>query len=730
MLTKIIRSFKFFLSYISVLTMVLTPVAQGAQAESVPKETLQNAINEIGLNRQMTIGEFFQKNKHLLTDGIRKQVEPMMEKYKDQMMPTFEIAMLQNSNGEKTPVIRIADQGQIFTMQIFQDENRAMKFDNTDLSLQDILNYNLMVDKLYYHEPRLRKLAGDSDLVKAQDFSRTKELPSIPSISIDVWKKYSVQDKAKYIYNLRRLWVNSRFVIESSKNQSDKGKKTSDYSFFKYFFISDAEARSKGAKIGDYAKGSKMSSSDSNACIIAGNISEYERNGSCSVAKVKTNYESNRDENVIAEAVFNSCPSGKIACNPYIYGVQSDGKGFCIQVDKSENFQKATWSGFGCDKLSPLGKPIEILNDPSDKKKTDRYADENYKIKPDEIENEYKKILAEESDDGPYHANIENYLKNMIKVPEGKSLNFKDEMDDSIFKQIASIKNVFDKEIKKAREICVKAAEYKKNEKNFYGACDQLQRRFLLIGEFLKKKPGCKPGSTFDDLTLKCNCENGESVNPGAQCKKIETPATTTTEGAKPDSETQQVDQGKCDTPCDKNQICKNLNTAKYGGRDKWQCVPNDIGTSSVGSIFSKIWSYAKWPVYIIGGLFIGKKVIDWLSPKKPKRSSAADLCANGVVAACTTQCTNKYHVLSNGVCKCPGCAPTTSLVDQVTCACSSASTAVVSITCDDGVTIVSNRSDCPVLANVKCPDGSYVTNINSCPNSSSSKATSSSTGQ
>ena len=77
--------------HLACLTMVFTPVAMGQEAKRVSKAKMQTAIDMLGLNRQMTVGEFYQKNKYLFPPRIQKQIEPMMTAFKNQMMPTFEV---------------------------------------------------------------------------------------------------------------------------------------------------------------------------------------------------------------------------------------------------------------------------------------------------------------------------------------------------------------------------------------------------------------------------------------------------------------------------------------------------------------------------------------------------------------------------------------------------------------------------------------------------------------
>jgi len=744
MLTKIIRSFKFFLSYISVLTMVLTPVAQGAQSESVPKETLEKMLGEIGLNRQITVGEFFKKNKHLFTDGIRKQVEPMMDKFKDQIMPTFEIIMLQNPNGQKTPVIRVTDQGQLYSIQMFSDENKAVKFDNTELDAQEVVNFNLMIEKLYYHEPRLRKIVGGSDKLSSVKIQQSKPFAGLPAINPKVWETYSVKEKTQYIYNLRKLWTQSNAVLESVE-QTKKTKKNSKTSLFS-FLLTDSVAgptprKDKpmpGSSKSGQAGKTKMSArdntdnievTDDNTCVIAGYISMY-RNGKCSadMSVIRKKYNIAEGQNPKMDAAIKYCEAkGQMACNSFIYGLDNSGNGICIPKT-GDDFQKATHASGPCEKASPLGPDVSFLVN-ENLKNEDRYSEANLKIK--DLEGYYRDQVSK---DANYQSNIERFLMSMT-VSDGKNVNFNEALSLDVVKQLQLVQDEFNKNITNARDACKAAAKNKQYDKNFWGACDQLQRRFLFVREFLKNKPGC-PDKQAPKENFMCACPNGaEDVTPGSKCSdKPAVPAPT--DQNRPDSENKPEDQGQCNPACNKeNEICKNLNTANYTGRDKWQCIPNTIGGGSSGSsnsaLMDGLLKVGKW-LLIGAGVYVGfKYVLPLLFPKKPKLNAAADPCANGSIPACGRVCPTGQALLSSGICGCQGCPPGTSITSSVNCACSTTLVAPTQLTCPDGLTIKTNLSDCPV----KCPDGSYALNVNSCPNvlstvPTSSKPSTSSTGQ
>ena len=63
----------------------------------------------MGLNKSMTFGEFFEKNKGLYPPRIQKMLEPLVAKFKNEPMPSIEIAETKNSLGETVPAMRLSN---------------------------------------------------------------------------------------------------------------------------------------------------------------------------------------------------------------------------------------------------------------------------------------------------------------------------------------------------------------------------------------------------------------------------------------------------------------------------------------------------------------------------------------------------------------------------------------------------------------------------------------------
>lgn len=741
---------KWIMTVTSLFTMVMLPVAQGqaAQNESavISKLQVQQAITQLGLNKSMTLGEFYKKNKYLYPPRVQAHLNEFINDNKDYTMPLFEVTSVKNSEGFEVPTVRVSKDGELVNMQINGNSNKYVKFNNTNLTEVDIINFSDMFLKLNNGDANLRK-------------QTEAKFNGYPEISKEIWKSMSARDKAEYILNLRKLWSDAQKVLILKNSKSSAAVETSKLEYVFNSIFSNASAQQAkvavkpaGAKTAVKKNSGSTVSASSENCIVAGYVSNYS-NGSCGINAIQDSYKDESGNiNPAVSKAQSQCGSGQIACNPFVYGLPG-GKAICVTTS-DPSFQIATHANGPCDTKSPLGTEVQFLN--KDLKNQNRYSAENLKLNPDQLSEEYKKQQKQNS------AYVENYLKGFL----GAGIDLSKELDVSTLDQIVNIKKAFDSDIQKAKDSCIAAASSNKyNEKNFWGACDQLQRRFLFVAEFLKEKPGCKDGASINSETLKCTCTDSKKteVNPGAKCAVKEDPKPETAakcpKGLSDDSTGGSL-QCLCENGASGNwtleqakskdfsveKSCAKTPQAPPGAstmsndnstkpQPNGSCLPTQervVGESS-GAVTCVDKATAKPPKKDDGGWFgsmsgFFSKALPWLvggvaiyamyklwAPKKPALNSAGDFCSNGTRPPCGQVCTAPLSNV-NGSCVCAACAPGQTLTNASTCTCSTTSTTTpTTVICPDGVTRAATLALCPATQ-YTCWDGSKVTNPINCP--------------
>ena len=199
--------------------MVVLPVSQGLaaekQAEAISKANVQNAIYEMGLNKSMTYGEFFKKNKDKYPVRLQKELAPYFSKFKNELMPQFDVASVKGADGINIPSLRISQNGQLNNIQIFGEEKKYLKFNNTTLTESDLVNFDDMLTKLSAGDIKLRQQLENTN-------SEKKTFNGFPEITKESWTKLNAEQRAGYVIAMRLLYNDAHGVLLSLKNKSNR----------------------------------------------------------------------------------------------------------------------------------------------------------------------------------------------------------------------------------------------------------------------------------------------------------------------------------------------------------------------------------------------------------------------------------------------------------------------------------------------------------------------------
>lgn len=741
---------KWSLVSVAAWTMSFSPAAMGQPTQNYTVEQLRENLNTLGLNKRMTLGQFYEKNKNLMPERIRKEVELAISDSRNVLMPSFEVVSAKTTTGETIPTIRISTDRELVNIQWFGEKNKVVKYQTAHISEIDIANFNDMFARILATDANLRAQ------YEPKPISRMTSGFKYPDVTKAEWKSMSMQAKAAYIVNLRTVWQQAREVLAIKEKL--KGKKTSQFQFKNnYFFelLSGSDAFAAGTRRASASRAAPRTPAQS--CIVAGYTSQYE-NGVCSVAKARTQY-ANNELVTMANTRCESSAPGSIACNPFIYGAPS-GNPICITPSRTdEGFQKATHFDGPCDSQSRLqseANEVAFLRDSTTSKREGRYSPENMSLSMSDLEAHFR-------NDPQSRQLTENYIMGVLKLRGATDRNSLSEVvfNDESLAQVKEIRDKFKTEIEEARQTCEQVTNGTGSvEKNYIQACDQLHRRFIFIDVALSNR--CQAGGlTYNADTLKCSCPIAgaptpppaaappastppapatppvaSEVVPGGSCRSVASVAAAPPAGTVPPavSPTASVSTS-LPTTCDDvvsnpDCTCANGSRPRGGITDRvtgavagMTCAASvttggdsnrncdflcKIGRG-VGSVFKAVVKYA--PVLLAAGVSI--YLITKLAPKKPALAAPADKCPNGSLAPCPQPCTGNKVPLPNGSCGCPACG--FGLVSDSSCQCvvrltSSDPTGVKK--CGDG-TYVNSASPCPTYA---CWNGSSYENPTQCP--------------
>ena len=682
-------------TWLSVITLITSPVALGTEAEKISKQQAVEALKQMGLDKEITVGEFYKNTKDLYPERIRAQIEPVLMKYKNMKMPKFDVVTVKGSNGIDIPNIRaVTENEQLYNLQLFGIPEKYAKFQNTNLSEIDIINFDDMFVRINAGDQALRK---QTEVASATNKSKFTEYPNVTR---DSWLAMTPNERAGYMINLRLLWSDAKKVLTEVSNEKTKakGKKTS---YLLRSFLPNVEAAEK------------TETKNNNDCLVAGYVTSY-RGVTCDHKQVRAEYKGFEIFNKASE--FCSQKS-QFACNPLVFGTPG-GKPICIVPGKSKAFQEATHYSGPCETINMTGD--NHLSTNVDFLKKDiykgRYDSEN--LKGIDLEKNAKEFQ------GPNFKQTESFLdgilkfsgKNNLYTGDGKTIN------PEAIAEILAIKKVFQEDIDQATASCKASSNDRTTqERNFWKACDQLQRRFLFVAEFFQLQ--CKEDSKIDASTLKCVCPSTASVNPGASCKDAAAPAKPTDPNKPAEPPVAgKPPVGSVDDKCPAGQVqeIKKDETEENGGPAiSVTCVPIKVAKKEP-SFWDKLWKGAsKYAPYLIIPV-VAYAAYKLFSPKQPKRKSAGDSCPNGSKPPCGQACKAPLAAQGDGSCACAACPPGQSITAAATCTCGtmgsgSGTSGGTLLRCSDNVTYVTDLSLCPTMQ-YTCWDGSKVPNALNCP--------------
>lgn len=346
---------------VAALTMVISPVAQGAGAKAAAKEKAKPKVQSVASNgvnynvnkknvleylkkmglhnrkKPISVGEFYSNLRGYLPKKLQRDMDYWVRLNRNELMPEFQVSTYKDSDGKEQVRLLISKGGQTTTIS-FNPENNAKfaKFNNVYLTKDDFLYHDQMISKLIYGDKAFKNSA-----LKAQKLTPLKQTVML---SYEEFNRLSTRQRAEYLVRLRFVIENAQRVMKAFYGQQALNDFNKEF-FAKWFLGSEAEAADKtvrGAKVGD-------------PCIVAGYISAYGENFSCG-GNASGAADLKKKEKIYGGV---GCPSNTQSCNPLVYGFKSGnppGRPYCVSRANVKGSLRDATSTFCHQLASPLRK--------------------------------------------------------------------------------------------------------------------------------------------------------------------------------------------------------------------------------------------------------------------------------------------------------------------------------------------------------------------------------------
>lgn len=513
-------------AFASCFTMVFSPLAMGKEAEKLTKVNLEKYMVEFGLDKQMTLGEFWEKTKAYIPGSQYRDLELFVNQNRNMQMPEVVLDQSKSTDGNDVPVMRISSQGHTQTLQFFGESKKWARFNGVTLTAADLERIEDAFKRVEASDIHLKREADqflknqtlrtqkNSDQVLRDSYKKDfTRFEGFPRMTPQLWKSMSRVDRAAYIVKMRLLWSNARKVLDTAEPEvksQQKKKESALENFYKVIFGQSVEAAPVLAtaalipSVSVPVQGTSVRTQENGitkvvaipytakSCVVAGYIGAYVANvtnvngsnrAGCSADVAIATYQSNPALQFV-QAANDACKSANtadfVACNPIVYGYPG-GKEACISKVSVE-YQYATHftnpapnPKETCDGKSRLSSSEDII----------KFDAKDYSA----VQPRAKQIEAIEADQKREdYALTKNYLDGVLakkgtgidKLLQG---NWNIDMDN----ELVRIQSQFEEEIQRAISTCEKSVVEGANERNQKLACDQLHRRWLFTERFIAK---------------------------------------------------------------------------------------------------------------------------------------------------------------------------------------------------------------------------------------------------
>ncbi|WP_413612175.1 hypothetical protein [Bdellovibrio sp. HCB-110] len=365
---------KQFAAGISVVTMCISPIAEGAAAAS-QKKLINQYLKETGLTtKKLTVGEYWGMVRHVYPDKLQTQMDEWVRLNRNELMPSIEATSFKDAEGNEQVRLTLTKDGQSATLTFTGDEDKPLKVNSVSFSKKELMNYNNFNDiaaKLAKQDPAIAKSLKTGKLARVSKNS---------VLSWDEYKKLSPRQRAEYMVRMRMAMEAADKVLQVRNKYRASYSPDNKYEYVLQVLFGDAAYA--GALTGQN-------------CIIAGYISKYGKDDSC--GSEKKGGALNADLRGQMEARKGSCSGNQVACNPLVYGFKAGGASYCVGQSEMK------YATANCNKQSPVGTPqdkkriIESYLEHAAGKKVDLKLNEEGKI-PEEQKSEIDPFLSELKD--------------------------------------------------------------------------------------------------------------------------------------------------------------------------------------------------------------------------------------------------------------------------------------------------------------------------------------------
>lgn len=353
---------KSLVSSMSLVSLVMMPIAQGAQAKQSQKQRVAQYLKATNLSTQKTtVRDYWRMVRHVYPQDVQQQMDRWVGRHGHEMMPEIRATSFKDGQGREQVRLNLKKNNRQVNLTLSGGEEPTLQVNGVTFSKAEMKDLSGAARKYYQKDASFKKYF---DGLKKPTLLKQNLV-----LTYQDFNKLSKGQKVQYLLSARKTLESANLVMEKAqaKTASYQQEPSVEQAFWNLILGEQAEANLGGK-----------------SCIVAGYISKYGGDSQSCGGTIQGRKDL---EAQMGKYQAKCTTSGSVPCNPLVYGFKSGTEAYCVPPS---NVKYATSY---CNRQSPL-------NDVKDKKRIiESFAERNgntIDLKFDEegkvSEDQYKQI--------------------------------------------------------------------------------------------------------------------------------------------------------------------------------------------------------------------------------------------------------------------------------------------------------------------------------------------------
>lgn len=220
---KLIRSIQMNLAVIATVSLTMSPLAMAAESKNlalIHKKRLESFQLS---KRGQTYGEYWAKARGQYEPKVRQKLDQWAFNMRNEKMPEVSYSTFVDRDGNEKLRVHFSKNGKTDTMTILATEEKALAFNNVNISPEEAASVDTMVMKIMAEDEKKGR-----EMINAPSFNERRPASSPPLLTAQEFFKLSASDRVSYMRHLSAIAESTEQVqLNEFKIQDElKGEKS------------------------------------------------------------------------------------------------------------------------------------------------------------------------------------------------------------------------------------------------------------------------------------------------------------------------------------------------------------------------------------------------------------------------------------------------------------------------------------------------------------------------